>query len=315
MQKTQDEAQLVLIELGKPPLAYIASGMEGHIFDIGGDKVAKVWHSNRREDLVQLQSFYETVSGLHLPFDTPVITEIHDSRLGTVSIERELQGTPMKDLVSSDEKLPPPFATDAIISVLAALRDHPIRDAQSTLPILGVTPSDEAMSDGSAGVLLEVVSHKVERYGDQLRRSVEDFDRIYDLTVQQVSQITGSGLHAVHGDLCPPNILLGPDLEVTAVLDWGFLSHFGDSSLDASIACGIYDMYGTYHRENDDFLVSECVNQQGYDRHQLLVYRALYAILTSNAYSEDGADGHYAWCIDILNRPDVREALSCVSEH
>ncbi len=314
MQETLDESKLVLSELGKTPLAYIASGMEGHIFDIGGNEVAKVWHSKRWEEVVQLQSFYEIVDGLHLPFETPVITEIHDSRLGTVSIERKLHGTPMKDVVSRDETLPPPFATDAVISVLTALRDNPIRDAQSTLPILGVAPSDEAKSDGSACVLLEVVSRKVERYGDQLRRSVQDFDRIYHLTVQQVRQISGAELHAVHGDLCPPNILLGPNLEVTAVLDWGFLSHFGDSSLDASIACGIYDMYGRYHRENDDVLLSECVNQQGYDRHQLLVYRALYAILTSNAYSEDGADGHYAWCVDTLNRHDVREALSCIPE-
>jgi hypothetical protein len=97
---------------------------------------------------------------------------------------------------------------------------------------------------------------------------------------------------------------------VSTVIDWGFLSHVSDSALDASIACGIYDMYGPFTRERDEALVTACVSQHGYDGDRLLIYRALYAILTSNAYSDDGTDGHYAWCMETLNRADVRRALS-----
>lgn len=288
--------------------------MEGHVFDIGDEKVAKVWYSRKPVEITQLRTFYEILNGLHLPFGAPFITEVQDLCGTTVSIERALPGTPMKDLVSDDEKVPPRFATDAVISVLTALRDNPVRDVRCFLPILGIDPSDKAESDGYPRVLLEVASRKVERYGDQLRRSVRDFDWVHERTVERVSHRSGSGLHVIHGDLCPPNILLSPDLKVTAVVDWGFLSLFGDPSLDASIACGIYNMYGEHHREIDDVLMSECVNRMGYDRHTLLVYRALYAMLTSNSYSEDGSDGHYAWCVNTLNRDDVRDALSHVPE-
>jgi hypothetical protein len=93
------------------------------------------------------------------------------------------------------------------------------------------------------------------------------------------------------------------------VIDWDFLSHFGESSFDASIACSIFNMYGTYQREHDDYLMAEFAEHHGCDRHRLLVYRALYAILTSNVHSEQSTDRHYAWCVDVLNRDDIREAL------
>ena len=34
----------------------------------------------------------------------------------------------------------------------------------------------------------------------------------------------------------------------------------------------------------------------------LLAYRAVYSLLTSNAYSEMGTDGHFEWCVAMLQR-------------
>jgi aminoglycoside phosphotransferase (APT) family kinase protein len=132
---------------------------------------------------------------------------------------------------------------------------------------------------------------------------------VLEQTVQQVSQLPHTGRSAVHGDLCPPNILLGPDRTVSAVIDWGFLSHVGDTTFDATIACGSYNLYGKNYRHTDDYLMAESVDRHDFDRQHLLVYRALYALLTSNAYSEEGTDGHYDWCVGALKRNDVRDAL------
>jgi aminoglycoside phosphotransferase len=305
-----DEAQFLLTAIGKQPVAHIASGMEGHVFDIGDEQVAKVWFGKSDPEIVRLQSFYEMVNDLGLPFATPLITEVQSMHGSTVSIERRLYGTPLIDLISRKDALPPQFASDAVLSVLKALRERPVTDARSLLPILGIDASSSARSAGPSQVLLEIAGRKVEWFGDQLRRSVGDFDHVYENVVRHISQIAPGRLHLIHGDLCPPNIFLGPDLEVSAVLDWGFLSLVGDASFDASITCGIYDMYSEYHLAIDDFLRSECSREMGDDNNRLLIHRALYAILTSNAYSEDGSDGHYEWCIAALNRPDIRNALS-----
>jgi aminoglycoside phosphotransferase (APT) family kinase protein len=303
-------AHRVLIDLGMPPRAHIASGMEGHVFAVGDDRIAKVWHARPAADLALLVSFYEMVHGLALPFATPVIEAIYQTPAAAVSIERALPGTPMSEVVAGGAETLPPFALDAVMSVLAALHDHPVHDVRSSLPMLGILPSDGAVSQGPMAMLLEVADRKVDRYGDHLRRSVRDFDEVYARMIGQLRQMHGSAMHAVHGDLCPSNILLGPDRMVSAVIDWGFLSHVGDPTFDASIACGTYDMYGPFARQHDEALLSECVCRHGYDRHRLMVHRALYAILTANAYSDEGTDGHYAWCVATLNRAEIRDALS-----
>jgi hypothetical protein len=40
----------------------------------------------------------------------------------------------------------------------------------------------------------------------------------------------------------------------------------------------------------------------------LLTYQAAYAVVTSSAFTPDGSDGHFAWCIAQLRRADVSEA-------
>lgn len=41
----------------------------------------------------------------------------------------------------------------------------------------------------------------------------------------------------------------------------------------------------------------------------MLVYRAAYALAGANAYSAQGEDGHFAWCVATFERPDVRRVL------
>lgn len=41
----------------------------------------------------------------------------------------------------------------------------------------------------------------------------------------------------------------------------------------------------------------------------MLVYRAAYALAGANAYSDQGDDGHFAWCVGTFERSDVRRVL------
>ncbi len=289
---------------------HIASGMEGHIFRIGNQNVAKVWLYKSVRDVTLLQRFYKQVQGLSLAFETPFITQVRESDGTTISVERELSGTPMRGLVAEDELEPLPFTFDAVLDVLRALKEAQLSGSKSDLPILGITPSQQAKRSGATTVLLEVADQKVSRYGNHLRKSVPNFDWLYQRMVYHLLRIQPDKPRVVHGDLCPENFLLDESNHVSAVLDWGVLSLFGDSALDASIACGVYNMYGPHHRQLDDVFLAACEETLGYSRERLLVYRALYAILTSNAYSEDAHDGHYTWCTETLLREDITDALA-----
>lgn len=103
--------------------------------------------------------------------------------------------------------------------------------------------------------------------------------------------------------------LLDDSLEPMSMLDFGFLSTLGDPAFDASITSAIFEMYGPHARELDEQLTTTMQRAFGYDRDTCLSYRAVYALLTSNAYSPDGSDGHFRWCVELLGRQDVRDAL------
>ena len=48
---------------------------------------------------------------------------------------------------------------------------------------------------------------------------------------------------------------------------------------------------------------------RGHDPARLAVHRAAYAIVTATCFSASGSDGHFAWCVAMLARPDVRRCL------
>ncbi len=97
--------------------------------------------------------------------------------------------------------------------------------------------------------------------------------------------------------------------EPVSLLDFGFLSMVGDPAFDASVASAIFDMYGPKSRQSDEQVADAVCQALGHRRNMLLAYRALYALLTSNAYSADGSDGHFRWYVEMLRRQDVRKAL------
>jgi hypothetical protein len=301
----QRAAQQVLITAGLSGKQLIGSGMEGHVFQLDGHTVAKVWSGAFGDHVRALRRFYEALQRLRLPFQTPKIQDVMEVDRVTISVETMLTGTPLLDLISRNDIDPPTFATDAILHVLAALRATELGPDAPALSMLGIV----ADTGSSADRLMAVAQQKVARFGDQLRIAVPSFDTLSEAVQSYLRDWSGMGLYAIHGDLCPPNILLNEDRTVSAVLDWGFLSHAGDPVFETAITTCIFDMYGPHHRRTDDLLLRRCVAELGEDRQLLLVYRALYAILTSNAYADDGSDGHFEWCVAMLNRADVRIAV------
>jgi hypothetical protein len=237
---TVETARQKLSHVGITDVEYIASGMEGHVFRLEQQSVAKVWHAKTLEEVLPLKDFYERLQTLDFPFETPLMMQVREVDGTTISLEKELHGTSMRTLVKDDETEPPPFAFEAVLSILEVFKEKRLKGNKVHLPILGIMPSRETRDRGSIAVLLEVASQKVKRYGDQLRLSVPDFDWIYKRTIRHLLELELEERQAVHGDLCPENILLDEHGKVTAVLDWGMMSLFGDSRLDASFACGIY---------------------------------------------------------------------------
>ena len=83
----------------------------------------------------------------------------------------------------------------------------------------------------------------------------------------------------------------------------------GDPAFDGAVTASIFDMYGPRAADTEAILDAAIAGRFGYDPRRLAVYRAAYALVTSNCFSASGSDGHFAWCVRMLQRPQVLDAL------
>jgi aminoglycoside phosphotransferase (APT) family kinase protein len=261
--------------------------MEGAVYDLGDGTVRKVWFDRRPEDVRPLKAFLDELP--ELPFRTPRIREISAGEDGfAVSVEDKLTGIPLHEA-----GLPESVALDAFVSVVEALRFTAPGPASTALPVLG-----EPFWERSWGAsLAALVQRRAQASKAHLERDLPDFPGLLEDVVDALARLEGE-LSVVHGDVCPPNVLMHGG-EVAAVLDWGFLSTAGDSTFEASLAAGFFDMYSPAARRLDELLTQRFV-ELGHDRERMRLYRKAYAIVTATIYDETAGDGHYRWCVNQL---------------
>ena len=291
----------------------LGQGMEGTVHHLGPgplgqDLIAKAWHTRTATDLQPLQAFYDELATQNPTLATPRILHIRHHHDTTITTEPHLHGTALSTLIDQGT-LTHTQAQDTLTSVLRALSHTRAGAATRALPVLNQTrPLWEGHTTWGQA-MATLVQHRTRRFAPSLRTALPDLDTLLSALTRRLHRIPDRPARIVHGDLCPPNILATPQGEPTAVLDWGFHTTAGDPLFDAATAAGFYDMYGPRAREFDDALLTRWAGESGPERERALVYRAAYGLAGANAYSEQGLDGHFAWCVHTFQRPDVRAAL------
>ena len=278
-------------------LPVLGSGMEGTVHDLGDGRVAKVWRRRTRDDIIASRAFGDALAGAGLPFGVPRVLDVldHDGRV--VTVEPYLSGRP----ATSDD-------TDALVAVLAGLAAAVPLPGLAVLPVLeGETAFDAAGSFPAQ--LADLVRRRAARFAEPLSARVPDLVDVVEATVARLQGLPASAPALVHGDLIPANVLLDDGGEVSAVLDFGFLTTLGDPAFDAAVTASIADMYSPQARDVERRLDAAIGDRVGHDPSRLALYRAAYALVTSNCFSVSGSDGHFDWCVRMLERDDVRAAL------
>ena len=297
-----------LIEAGYRPGKVIGAGMEGVVVDLGDDLVAKTWHTRSVEELERLRRFYQAVRDSGLALSSPTIVRVLAVGDRHATIERRLQGHPLREEMGDRSYELANADVNCVLEVLAALQEVRATAPMSSLPVLAGEPTfrfDEAFGPSLAGL----VERRVDRFHAVLGRDVPQLGRLVSALTSQLRALTIPRPTLIHGDLIPANVLVDDGHAATGILDFGFLSTVGDPRFDAAVAAGIHDMYGPRGQLNEAVLDAAIVERFGYDQHVLHIYRAAYALVTSNCFSASGSDGHFAWCTALLNRPVVRRSL------
>jgi Ser/Thr protein kinase RdoA (MazF antagonist) len=287
----------------------LAAGMEGAVYRLDEETVAKVWADKGRAELTVLQHFYDDLASEPLPFNTPQITRVYDVDGTSVTHELVLHGRPLQEFLAHDDAVAPAAAIQSVATVLGALASTHGERAARELAVLDVSTPFRG-GDPWPTALATLIEGRVAAFGDQLSAAVPEFRAVHDGVLSALESLPGPSDAVIHGDICGVNILVDDDLSPTALLDWGFLSTAGDPVFDAAVAAGIFNMYGPHAQEIEHQLAEYFAQHLDCPPARLLLYRAAYALVTSNAYDPTGQDGHFEWCASTLRRGDVRAAVA-----
>lgn len=297
------------IRNGFPDVTALAAGVEGAIYRLGEGTVAKVWSRRGKPALELRQRFYADVARAGLPFATPVILRVEEVEGIAVTFEQELHGEQLQARLAFEDRELDPAAVGCVLVVLRELAAVAGTATMRELPVLDEDRSFWAGTEDFPAALSALLERRVAVCGDLWRAHLPDFDRRFSRILVALTVLEQVPTTVIHGDLFGENILVGGAVQPLAVLDFGFLSTTGDPRLDAGITAAIMNMYGPHAPAIADTLTCRFAAELGYPVEVLLVYQAAYAVATGNAFTPDGNDGHFRWCVAQLTRGEVAAAL------
>ena len=93
--------------------------------------------------------------------------------------------------------------------------------------------------------------------------------------------------------------------QITALLDFGLLTMYGDSLFDIATGWVLFDMYDELQANLRERYLAVVLETLGsHVREKMYLYMLFYSVLSANTYSSTCADGHYQWCVDNLNNQE-----------
>ena len=285
------------------PADLLGKGMEAEAYAYQG-KVLKLYTNDvTLQHLQTLQDFYAGLGTGSLSYQLPYIHKVWPEDGVVLSLEKRLEGSPLSSELPglSENELDAVFQryVEAILELqtvhIPSFERYKLYDSEN----LSLRDKGDFHR-----FLLRYLDHCLKSCKPYLQRDVTDLpgklEHLRSLLAQPYT-----GQHAlVHGDFFPANLLVDNHNRITALIDFGWMTHYGDPLYDLATGWVFFDMYDELGRNVLERLgqVMRWVVGQGVEG-ALYCYILLYSVFTATAYAYEGGDGHYWWCVSNLNNP------------
>lgn len=302
---------LLLQKYGLSPADLLRQGMEAEVYALGPDAVLKLYQGTTTlAHLTTLQNFYNTLQPSPLAYALPHIQTVAAEGDICLSIERHLPGTPMAAILPTLGKEQIDHVMRAYLAAALALTALPVPADFARYKLFDAEDLSHRVAGDWHQFLAHYLTHKLAQVAPYLRRDVADFAA----KVQHLEAILAQpyiGLHhVIHGDFFPGNLLVDAQHQVTALLDFGLFTMYGEALFDIATGWVFFDMYDELKANLRERLLAITLETLGQAvRGKLYRYVLIFSVLAANAYSPTCADGHYQWCVANLNNPAYWRAV------
>jgi putative membrane protein len=276
------------------PADLLAEGGESAIYELGTDRILRIGcpgvsYQIERYDLLR------EIEAAGLPWPLPQLIEHGRIADRHFAIETRLPGRSL-DVVLAEVK------GDARARALrnyadAALR---IREARVERPWFGELYHEPPVHRSSwPDYLVDRGRLQISKAADEFATEVPGLDDVVAGFESDVREVEGIAPGLVHGDYFPGNVLVGDDLEITGVIDFGWSTLVGDPRLDAVCASVFLEVDRAWSTRADADLVRGHLRERAPDVEGVFdLYRTFCAIHFS--FVIHYGIPLYKWCVRTL---------------
>jgi hypothetical protein len=293
------------------PDARLSRGMEAEVYAYAPDAVLKLYAGTASlADLVILQDFYNSLDRQLVPYTLPRIYTVTQEDGFLLTIEQRLAGTRMSAVL-------PKLTADQLDAMMQRYLIAAL--AISHIPAPPIFEryrlfDPDHLSDHTSGdwheFLARYLTHKLAQVTPHLNRDVPQFAVKVQSLRTILDQPYCDDYRLIHGDFFPGNLLLNDEYQITALLDFGLLTMYGDYLFDIATGWVFFDMYDELKAQARERYFALLLDRLGeHVRGKLYRYVLIYSILSANTYSSTCADGHYHWCVANLSNAHYWNAI------
>ncbi len=295
--------QAVLEHYGVLPSTMLSSGMEADVYAYEVNKVLKIYNGTTSVQKIEiLKTFYDLLDNDVIPYALPKIYSYSQEGQIVVTIEKRLQGKPLSSVLHVVNEYQLEQIMGKYLEALFALQKMTTLDGFDRFKLF----DDENISQRLLGdwhsFLMRYLEHKCAGVSKCLENDVIR----YEIKLEKLRSILTEpylGKYAlIHGDFFPGNLLIDETHQVTALLDFGLFTMYGDPLFDLATGWVFFDMYDELKANIRERLLMILLKELGESAlGKLHLYVLLYSIFSANQYAPECDDGHYAWCVRNLN--------------